>query len=79
MKKIWTLCFGILFCVALQAQELNVNVTINTPKLQTADGSVFEQLEGEITEFMNNQKWTNDVYEEEERIKAELNELQRRM
>ena len=72
MRIIWTFFLGIMACVGLQAQELNVNVTINTPKLQTADVSVFEDLEREITEFMNNQKWTNDVYEEEERIKAEI-------
>lgn len=72
MKKIWTLCFGILLSMNLVAQELDVNVTINTPKLQTADESVFEDLERVIQEFLNNQKWTNDVYEEEERIKAEI-------
>ena len=72
MKLFWTLCFGILFNVGLSAQELNVSVSINTPKLQTADESVFSDLEQAIQEFMNNQKWTNDVYEEEERIKAEI-------
>jgi hypothetical protein len=72
MKNIWILFLGLLFMVDIQAQELNVNVTINTPKLQTADASVFEDLEREIAEFMNNQKWTNDAFEEEERIKAEI-------
>lgn len=72
MKNIWILFLGLLFIVDIQAQELNVNVTINTPKLQTADASVFEDLEREIAEFMNNQKWTNDAFEEEERIKAEI-------
>ncbi|RMG76639.1 MAG: DUF4835 family protein [Bacteroidetes bacterium] len=72
MKLFWTLCVGLLLCAGLQAQELKVNVTINTPKLQTADESVFEDLEKEITEFLNNQKWTNDVFEEDERIKTEI-------
>ena len=57
---------------ALPAQELEVSVTINTPKLQTTDPEVFETLEQTIREFMSNQKWTNDVFEEEERIKVDL-------
>ena len=49
-----------------------MRVTMNTPKLQTADPAVFQTLKQAIEEFMNNQKWTNDVYEEEERIALDL-------
>jgi hypothetical protein len=56
----------------LTAQELQVKVTINTPKLQTADPKVFETLRTAIEEFMNSQKWTNDVYEQKERIKMDI-------
>jgi len=72
MKKFFPLIVSLLFSSFLAAQELNVHVTINTPKLQTTDPRVFETLETAITEFMNNQKWTNDVFEEEERIKVDL-------
>ena len=54
------------------AQELNVQVTINTPKLQTVDPKVFETLETAIQEFMNNQKWTDFEYEQEERIQCNI-------
>lgn len=54
------------------AQELKVDVTINTPKLQTADPRVFETLERTIEEFMNNQKWTKDEYNQEERINLDI-------
>lgn len=57
----------------LQAQELNVKVTINTPKLQTADPKVFENLETALEEFFNNTKWTEEVYETEERINVSIN------
>lgn len=56
----------------MQAQELKVKVTMNTPKLQTADPAVFQTLRQAIEEFMNNQKWTSDVFEEEERISMEI-------
>lgn len=72
--KNWYLLFAAFFFTSLlQAQELKVKVNMNTPKLQTNDAAVFQTLKQSIEEFMNNQKWTNDVYEEEERINIELN------
>ena len=65
-----------LFCfVSLQfgqAQELNFDVTINTPKLKLADPKVFETLESAIAEFLNNTVWTDDEFESEERIEGAL-------
>jgi len=72
MKKLVLSSFILLLFVNMQAQELNVSVTVATPKLQTADQRVFEQLETALQEFMNNQKWTDDTFEEEERIEVEM-------
>jgi hypothetical protein len=72
MKKLFFLIIGLVSCLWLPAQELEVNVTINTPKLQTADPKVFETLQSTMQEFMNNQKWTNEVFEQEERIKVDI-------
>lgn len=69
------LIFAGLLLVAAQvsvAQELQVSVRINTQKLQQADPKIFETLSSAIEEFMNNQKWTDDVFEPEERIKANI-------
>ncbi len=56
----------------LNAQELNLNVKINIQRLQTVDPAVFETLEQTVSEFINNQKWTDDVYKPEERITGNL-------
>lgn len=72
MKKWLVLTILSFFIGTTQAQELRVNVTINTPKLQTADPKVFETLKTSVEEFMNNQKWTNDAFEQEERIKMDI-------
>ncbi len=71
--KNWFLVFiaGFL-AISLQAQELRVKVTMNTPKLQTADPAVFQTLRQAIEEFMNTQKWTTDVFEEKERISLDI-------
>ncbi len=71
MKKILFLFFAIT-TMSLQAQELTFSVKINTLKLQTVDPKVFATLESTITEFLNNQKWTNDVFESQERINCNL-------
>lgn len=54
------------------AQELNFQITVNTPKLQTADPRVFQSFQTAVQEFMNNTKWTQDVYEPQERIKGNM-------
>ncbi|MBK7406639.1 MAG: DUF4835 family protein [Saprospirales bacterium] len=71
-KWLFTSLIGLLFWGSLQAQELEVNVTVNTPTLQLADPRVFQDLKAAIQAFMNNQKWTNDTYQSEERIKVSL-------
>ncbi len=50
--------------------ELNASVRITTPQLQKTDRKVFDQLEVVLRDFLNTTKWTNDVFEPEERIKC---------
>lgn len=72
MKKL-LLCLLAVSCTAgVFAQELNFQVSINTPKLQTTDPKVFETLRQAIEEFMNTTKWTTDVYEFDERIRGNI-------
>ena len=72
MKKI--LLFSLFLSIAFTgfSQELNFNVRINAQKLQTVDVKVFATLEQSIVEFLNNQKWTNDIFEPEERINCNV-------
>lgn len=73
MKKI-LLPFIVLFCISsnIVAQEFNFNVKLNSEKAQTVDPKVFESLELALRDFLNNQKWTVDEYEPEERINCNL-------
>jgi hypothetical protein len=70
MKKLLLGLWIALIVSNLQAQELNATVKVNTQKVLTADPRIFATLEQTIKEFMNNQKWTNDVFETDERIKC---------
>jgi len=54
------------------AQELNCRVTINADQVQTSDRRVFEDMETAFSNFMNNNKWTDDTFESYEKIKCNI-------
>jgi hypothetical protein len=67
--------FSFFFIVKIQAQELNCRVTINTEQVnvnELRNSPIFERLQGVMTEFMNNRRWTADQYGPEERINCTL-------
>jgi len=71
-------CFLFVFLffassISLLAQELNVKVSVKAPRIVNTDPRVFQTLEREITEFINNTKWTEDEYEDFEKIEGNLN------
>lgn len=74
MKKASLILFvSILLGAKLFAQELNCAVQILAPTIQgTTEKKVLETLKGDIFQFMNNKKWTNDVYKTEERIECSV-------
>lgn len=69
LKLIWIL---ILVPVLLKGQELICNVQIVTQQVQGTNKQVFETLQSEIFEFMNNRVWTNHVFGIEERIECNM-------
>lgn len=72
MHKLILLCFISFSSIFAIAQELNCGVTINTQQLTTTDAKVFKTLESAIREFMNTRRWTDDVFQPEEKIECEL-------
>ncbi len=66
---LFVLLLGIGF--NLSAQELKVEARVNAQKAQ-ADPQVFRSMETAIEEFLNNQKWTEDIFEQNERIEVNI-------
>jgi hypothetical protein len=67
------LTFLFISCTLLvSAQEFNARITINTPKLQTADPAVFKTLEKSLVQLVNETVWTDDEYEQHERINTNI-------
>ncbi len=72
MRKFLYTLFIIGLVSHLSAQELNFQVKVVTLKLQTVDPKVFETLEISLREFLNDQQWGSEVFEQEERIKCNV-------
>jgi len=62
----------LVFGKAIQAQEFQCAVQVVSPSVQGSNKKVFETLQTAIMEFVNNQKWTNDVFAPEERIDCNI-------
>lgn len=52
------------------AQEMNAQVQVLYDAIQTTNTQIFQTLESDLTEFINNNIWTDERYETEERLRA---------
>ena len=59
------------FCSS--AQELQAKVTINHSQIQGTDKSVFESLQQNMQQFLNDRQWTNMQFQKNERIVCNFN------
>lgn len=59
--------------VSLQAQELNARVNINRTQVENTQTEVFDALQNKVTEFLNNHKWTEIPFRENEKIQCTFN------
>jgi hypothetical protein len=53
-------------------QELNCSVVVNDIRVQTTEKNIFRDMEVAFAQFMNDRKWTNQSYKNEEKIKCNL-------
>lgn len=72
MHKLFILLFVATSPFFVAAQELNCEIKVETPKLQTTDPALFQNLENALNDFMNNKKWTNVPFSAEERIECRI-------
>ena len=72
MKQNILLSIALLISGSAFAQDIDFQININTPKLQTTDPRVFESLANSIRDFVDNVNWSDDIFETEERIKCSI-------
>ncbi len=72
LKKLLILSILSLFN-SLKSQELSCRVSVQTPTLIGLDKNVVNQMQQDITQYINTRKWTKDQFDPNERIKCSIN------
>ena len=71
MRFIFFLALLISFS-QLQAQEVICNVRVLSNQIQSSDKKKFNTLQKAIREFVNNKKWTSEIFKSEERLECNI-------
>jgi hypothetical protein len=71
-QKIIFLIFLVFIPAVISAQELNCNVQISAQRIQGSNRQVFETMQRDIYDFLNNTVWTNHVFSYAERIDCNI-------
>ncbi|MFV0553087.1 MAG: DUF4835 family protein [Mangrovibacterium sp.] len=72
MRKLGLILSFLILSFALQAQELRCNVAVNYNKIKSANPNTFKEMQTALTQFMNERKWTADVFDKSERIACNI-------
>ncbi len=70
--KYFLIILLIFLPLTLKSQELNCNVQISAQRIQGSNRQVFESMQKDLYEFMNNTVWTNHVFSYAERIDCNI-------
>ena len=57
---------------SLRAQEINCTVTVNSDQIEGSNKQVYETLKSAIEEYMNQNRWTNMTFAEQEKIECSM-------
>ena len=72
MRKLFLLLILLCSFIIANAQELNCQVQVLTPRIQSSDKKIYTTLQQAIYEFINNTKWTSDKFLSEEKIECSI-------
>ncbi len=71
MKRLLFFLFALVTSFALNAQELQAKVTVNAQRVSTTvDKKIFTTLQTQLTNLLNNRKWTNETFQTHEKIEC---------
>ncbi len=65
----WVCWWGSFY---MYAQELQCMVSVQAPTIQGIDPTILQQFQRDVMQYMNQRRWTNDQFEEREKIKCSI-------
>jgi hypothetical protein len=68
MLRILPILLLFLISLPLQGQELRCQINVTSSQVQGSNKTVFDAMRKNLYEFVNNKKWTDHVFDEDERI-----------
>jgi hypothetical protein len=68
MKYLLLFLFGSIITISVHSQELNSRIQILAPTVPNINKKNIDILQTTIRDFLNNNKWTNETYLQQERI-----------
>ncbi|UMB53905.1 DUF4835 family protein [Lutibacter sp. A64] len=72
MRKIVQIVIALFVVIQLNAQELNCTITVNSDKIPGSNKQIFNTLQTSLSEFVNQNRWTNFNYKPQELINCNL-------
>lgn len=72
MRKFFLLILIFLGFRAVSGQELNCMISVVAQQVQGSNREIYDNLQKAMTEFVNNQNWTDHIFKDEERIQCQL-------
>ena len=72
MYRFILLAVFMLVFSGVNAQELNCTITVNSDKVPGSNKQIFGTLETALNEFVNQKRWTNFEYQQEELIQCNM-------
>jgi Domain of unknown function (DUF4835) len=73
LKLLFTLALTVCLSNLNFAQEFDFDIKVQPPAItQLADPKIFKSLEAALKELVNNTRWTEDIYEQNERLQGSI-------
>jgi len=72
MKKYLLLIAVIATFIQTSGQEISCNVSVSASNIEGSSDQIFKSMQRDIYEFLNNRKWTENVFSNQERIECNL-------
>ena len=71
-QRLFYFCLFILMSYFVTAQELRCNISVSSQKIQGTNRELFTNMQRDMYEFLNNKRWSENVFQYEERIECSI-------
>lgn len=72
LQRFFLLCVTLFLPLTLIAQELKCTVRVDIRSLSGTEYSYLRNLEQQISSYLNERNWTNDIFQDVERIECQM-------